>query len=65
MHSLLVGRFPVIVGCWSKQAHIVVFSNISVIWQVACVLMFYLQKDDFPVDTHVRENSFVIYHCRI
>lgn len=21
--------------------------------QVACVLMFYLQKDDFPVDTHV------------
>ncbi|XP_011620921.1 putative DNA glycosylase At3g47830 isoform X1 [Amborella trichopoda] len=22
-------------------------------WQVACVLMFYLQKDDFPVDTHV------------
>lgn len=22
-------------------------------WQVACVLMFNLQQDDFPVDTHV------------
>jgi hypothetical protein len=35
------------------QGHIQAFSNMCIVWQVACVLMFYLQKDDFPVDTHV------------
>lgn len=30
-----------------------VINHTSYKWQVACVLMFNLQKDDFPVDTHV------------
>lgn len=30
-----------------------VVNHTSSNWQVACVLMFNLQKDDFPVDTHV------------
>jgi hypothetical protein len=35
------------------------FSNMCILWQVACVLMFYLQKDDFPVHTHAGEYSFL------
>lgn len=44
----------------SKQAHMDALFNICILQQVACVLMFYLQKDDFPVDTHVRKYLFVI-----
>jgi hypothetical protein len=29
------------------------------------VLLFYLQKDDFPVDTHVGDCSFLNYCCQI